>query len=548
MRTPRNPLVPVIALLGLGLAACPPSPSPTDGAGPDGDGAAPIADLAGPSNDAAPTDGPAGANGDLAIAGAEVHASIGATGGTLAHPDGAKLVIPAGALAADVTLSIESVATPRGRGVRFVGPVFRFGPPGQVFAKPVAVTVPYVPAQLQGVSAAAVRLYHGDDAGEAFIPVPSTVDEPGARVTGGFDSFSRGAAALPDPDKIIPLPFTPRDLAFGAVNGTPYVWVMGDGKSASMLSGAYLYRVDATTGAVAPWIGESMVFQGLDGPTWVDGWGVWIDPGDSRAFFTGSLQNGFQWTINQVALGGAPDLKRSWQVLYSAPKAGAATTLHGLTRNAAGAWATFQGCGQLFQEYAAVMADPNSTGACPNRQPVLIGNQVFRLNDCNYASSPGREFFQRFGPLCASFVDLAPSATGPNDIVATDAHQRVVYLARNVDLPHATAVGIAGYHDMKGSRDGSAYDADPSLRALFSDPGGVAVTSNGTIYVADTGNHAVRRITATGALAWSTVVTIYGGPMAGTLASPSSVTLEPDGRALWIADAGNKRLVRVLLP
>ncbi|MEA3336776.1 MAG: NHL repeat-containing protein [Chloroflexota bacterium] len=94
----------------------------------------------------------------------------------------------------------------------------------------------------------------------------------------------------------------------------------------------------------------------------------------------------------------------------------------------------------------------------------------------------------------------------------------------------------------RGYRDGPAH------RALFNIPNGVAVTADGVIYVADSGNHVIRRIGTGGmvtTLAGSGESGFNDGP--GHQASfwyPSDLEFLPDGRLL-VADRLNHR-VRVV--
>src|SRR5215213_4187552 len=97
-----------------------------------------------------------------------------------------------------------------------------------------------------------------------------------------------------------------------------------------------------------------------------------------------------------------------------------------------------------------------------------------------------------------------------------------------------------------------AGDGSPLLRdgkqASFSDPYAVAVAADGTIYVADAGeSNRIRKISPDG-----NVTTLAGGSEgfadgAGTSASfntPSALALGPDGN-LYVADTGNNRIRKI---
>jgi len=76
---------------------------------------------------------------------------VGAAGGTVNGPSGTRVVIPAGALSAEVRILIEqtSVGAPAVPGTfTAVGQMFAITPHGTVFAQPVTVTLPFDPAQL----------------------------------------------------------------------------------------------------------------------------------------------------------------------------------------------------------------------------------------------------------------------------------------------------------------------------------------------------------------------------------------------------------------
>jgi DNA-binding beta-propeller fold protein YncE len=101
-----------------------------------------------------------------------------------------------------------------------------------------------------------------------------------------------------------------------------------------------------------------------------------------------------------------------------------------------------------------------------------------------------------------------------------------------------------------GDFPGDSGDGGPALKARLSSPLGVAVDSAGNVYIADKGNHRIRKISADG-----TISTLAGNGKAGfsgdggpataaSLKDPSGVALDAMG-GLLIADAGNGRVRRV---
>lgn len=96
-------------------------------------------------------------------------------------------------------------------------------------------------------------------------------------------------------------------------------------------------------------------------------------------------------------------------------------------------------------------------------------------------------------------------------------------------LPDGTVATIAGQAGVTGSRDGKGAGA------LFSSPQGIAVDATGNLFVADSGNNAIRKITPAGK-----VTTVVGDPARHLLApgalrlaglgSPRRVILLPQGQ------------------
>ncbi len=95
---------------------------------------------------------------------------------------------------------------------------------------------------------------------------------------------------------------------------------------------------------------------------------------------------------------------------------------------------------------------------------------------------------------------------------------------------------------------GFSGDGGPANLAQLNSPGGVFVAADGTVYIADTGNHAIRKVDTKGII--TTVAGTGGkagfsgdgGPATQALLnSPEAVAIGPDG-LLYIADTGNHRI------
>ncbi len=98
---------------------------------------------------------------------------------------------------------------------------------------------------------------------------------------------------------------------------------------------------------------------------------------------------------------------------------------------------------------------------------------------------------------------------------------------------------------------GSGYADGSAAVARFSNPQGVAVDSSGNLFVADTGNHAIRRIAPDGTVTTFAGLSGQSGLVDGTgaaarFSSPSDIAIDASGN-LAVADSGNGA-IRVVSP
>ena len=112
---------------------------------------------------------------------------------------------------------------------------------------------------------------------------------------------------------------------------------------------------------------------------------------------------------------------------------------------------------------------------------------------------------------------------------------------RALNLETAAVTTLAG-SGLKGSTDGAAFDA------RFRDPMGIAVCADGItgrVYVADSGNHLIRMLTVTsGSISVSTLAGSSRGFTDGNSAAAafnglSGLACTADGGRLYVADTGN---------
>ena len=153
-------------------------------------------------------------------------------------------------------------------------------------------------------------------------------------------------------------------------------------------------------------------------------------------------------------------------------------------------------------------------------------------------------------PLIAGAVDATGSAAtfnGPSAVAVDAAGNVFVTDTINSTIRRVTPSGVvttfAGIAGVRGAADGNG------TAATFNLPSGIAIDASGTLYVADTGNATIRRISSSG------VVTTVAGSAgrtgsadgAATVASfngPVGIGVSPAGN-LFVVDTNNRTLRKI---
>ena len=137
--------------------------------------------------------------------------------------------------------------------------------------------------------------------------------------------------------------------------------------------------------------------------------------------------------------------------------------------------------------------------------------------------------------------------SNPSDVFVTDEGELLIADTGNHAIRRVAADGtittIAGI-----GAPGDTGDGGPAVTATLNSPEAVIVDRLGVIFVADTGNHRIRQINPDGtieAFAGTGVEGFFGDGMpagSGELDTPTFMALNPSNSDLYFADSGNHRL------
>ncbi len=102
--------------------------------------------------------------------------------------------------------------------------------------------------------------------------------------------------------------------------------------------------------------------------------------------------------------------------------------------------------------------------------------------------------------------------------------------------PQGVVTTLAGDFLIEGAADGRGEDA------RFRAPTGIAADRAGNLYVADTGNHAIRKITPAGTV--STLALMPTLASAGSVSAPTGIALDGAGN-IYVADRGHHVIYKI---
>ncbi len=175
------------------------------------------------------------------------------------------------------------------------------------------------------------------------------------------------------------------------------------------------------------------------------------------------------------------------------------------------------------------------------------GNAESAATLAGLAGGPG--FFDGTGTIVRFSSPSGVAAIGTNLFVADTAN----HVIRKIDTLSGAVTTLAGKFGVPGSADDPA---GTGAAARFSSPTGiVAVGTTSTLFVCDTGNHTIRKVVSTS----GAVTTLAGtpgsegstdngaGPGNVLFSSPRGIALDLAGSSLFVADTGNHKIRKVML-
>ncbi len=144
-------------------------------------------------------------------------------------------------------------------------------------------------------------------------------------------------------------------------------------------------------------------------------------------------------------------------------------------------------------------------------------------------------------------VGTAASFSNPQGIVIDS--NSIIYLADSSRGKIRKITSEAVVSTLVGYGSSSATDSSGTI-ASFRTPWGIAIDVNGIIYVADTGNHRIRKVTLSGAVTTlagtGSVGSVDGTGDTASFNFPSGVAVDSNGN-IYVADFSNHKIRKITL-
>ncbi len=379
----------------------------------------------------------------------------------------------------------------------------------------------------------------------------TTVSDPGGSSAGtGSATVTVLPTAAPLTDITTPSPVAPGTTGLAASipdagAGATYAWTITngsitDGQGTASITysvgglGKTLLGVTvaspggcSATGATWTWVGadpaESLHVSRLAGAS---GGGGWFDGPLATARFL------YPSGIASDAAGNVYVLEWSWGGVRKVSPSGRVTTLAGL----AGSYGGADGRGPIARFYYPDGIAASASGVV-------------------YVADTGNHAIRRVLPT--GEVTLFAGATGVGGIADGEAGVARFYAPRGVVVDAAGTLYVAdtdnhtirkitptGVVSTLAGEAGSYGTANgDGSEARFQRPQGVAIDAGGNVYVADTGNHTIRKITPAGEVTTLAGIPMSPGSRDGDAAqalfrAPTALTVDGAGNVL-VADTGN---------
>ena len=155
--------------------------------------------------------------------------------------------------------------------------------------------------------------------------------------------------------------------------------------------------------------------------------------------------------------------------------------------------------------------------------------------------------------IISTIVGDVASSTGPGFLqgLALDPRGSLYFVANGTQVFRVSANGDLSLFAGSSNTDGFAGDGGPATMALFNGIRGIRFDQVGNLYIADRANHAIRKIDTNGIVTtFAGVGTVVGSGGDGAAATAAHLSnpndVQPDASGdVYIADGGNHRIRKV---